>query len=53
MPDLAPNADLLRSLGRLARGVSALFWGLPAALIVCAVLLVAFGLFPSSLLRCF
>ena len=32
----APNPQLLRSLGRLARGLSALFWGLPAALIVCA-----------------
>jgi hypothetical protein len=31
-----PNAELLRSLGRLARGLSALFWGLPASLIVCA-----------------
>jgi hypothetical protein len=31
-----PNAELLRSLGKLARGLSALFWGLPAALIVCA-----------------
>ena len=30
-----PNAELLRSLGRLVRGLSALFWGLPAALIVC------------------
>jgi hypothetical protein len=35
MPDPAPNAELLRSLGRLARGLSALFWGLPVALIVC------------------
>lgn len=35
MSDPAPNADLLRSLGRLARGLSALFWGLPSALIVC------------------
>ncbi len=26
----APNAELLRSLGQLARGLSALFWGLPA-----------------------
>jgi len=34
MPDPAPNAELLRSLGRLARGLSALFWGLPALLIV-------------------
>ena len=35
MPDPIPNADLLRSLGRLVRGLSALFWGLPIALIVC------------------
>jgi hypothetical protein len=34
MPDSAPNAELLRSLGRLVRGLSALFWGLPIALIV-------------------
>ncbi len=27
---------MLRSLGQLARGLSALFWGLPAALIICA-----------------
>lgn len=30
-----PNPELLRSLGRLVRGLSALFWGLPAALVVC------------------
>lgn len=35
MPELAPHSELLRSLGRLVRGLSALFWGLPAALIVC------------------
>jgi len=35
MPDPVPNTELLRSLGRLARGLSALFWGLPSALIVC------------------
>ncbi|MCX6927324.1 MAG: hypothetical protein NT154_29580 [Verrucomicrobia bacterium] len=35
MPDPAPNAELLRSLGRLVRGLSALFWGLPITLIVC------------------
>jgi hypothetical protein len=29
------NAEVLRSLGHLARGLSALFWGLPAALVVC------------------
>lgn len=36
MPDSYPNAELLRSLGQLARGLSALFWGLPVALIICA-----------------
>jgi hypothetical protein len=35
MSDLPPNPDLLRSLARLVRGLSALFWGLPAALVVC------------------
>jgi hypothetical protein len=30
-----PNPELLKSLGRLVRGLSALFWGLPIALIVC------------------
>jgi hypothetical protein len=30
-----PNAELLRSLGRLVRGLSALFWGLPISLVVC------------------
>jgi hypothetical protein len=33
--DAAPNPELMRSLGRLVRGLSALFWGLPAALVVC------------------
>ncbi|HEY3763208.1 MAG TPA: hypothetical protein VGN23_15790 [Verrucomicrobiae bacterium] len=36
MAEIAPNPELLPSLGRLARGLSALFWGLPAMLIVCA-----------------
>jgi len=35
MPDSPPNPELLRSLGRLVRGLSALFWGLPLSLIVC------------------
>ena len=35
MPDPAPNPELMRSLGRLVRGLSALFWGLPLALVVC------------------
>ena len=30
----APTPQLLRSLGKLARGLSALFWGLPAALLI-------------------
>ncbi len=35
MAESAPNVELLASLGRLARGLSALFWGLPLALVVC------------------
>lgn len=35
MPDPVPNPELLRSLGHLVRGLSALFWGLPFALVVC------------------
>lgn len=35
VPESMPNAELLRSLGRLARGLSALFWGLPVALVAC------------------
>jgi hypothetical protein len=35
MPEVVPNPELLLSLGRLVRGLSAIFWGLPAALIVC------------------
>lgn len=35
MPDSPPNPELLHSLGRLVRGLSALFWGLPVALVVC------------------
>ncbi|HYE33533.1 MAG TPA: hypothetical protein VEH27_19080 [Methylomirabilota bacterium] len=34
MADIAPRAELLRSLGQLVRGLSALFWGLPLCLIV-------------------
>jgi hypothetical protein len=35
MPETAPNPELLGSLSRLVRGLSALFWGLPAALVIC------------------
>jgi len=35
MDELAPQDELLRALGKLVRGLSALFWGLPMALLVC------------------
>jgi hypothetical protein len=35
MPEPLPQPDLLRSLGRLVRGLSALFWALPVTLLVC------------------
>ena len=46
------KAELLRSLGHLARGLSALFWGLPASLVICVETartdwLKSFGLFPA------
>jgi hypothetical protein len=34
-PEIAPKLELMRSLGRLVRGLSALFWGLPLALLIC------------------
>ena len=51
MPD-TPNPQLLRSLGKLARGLSALFWGLPVALLTCvetarAELLKPLGFLPA------
>src|SRR6516165_7373699 len=53
MPEPAPNAELMRSLGRLVRGLSALFWGLPAALVVCfhtarAEALRSLGMWPAT-----
>lgn len=30
-----PKSDLMRSLGKVVRGLSALFWGLPIALVTC------------------
>ncbi len=35
MPDSTPNLELLGALGRLARGLSVLFWGVPIAIVVC------------------
>lgn len=55
MPAADPTeADLMKSLGRLVRGLSTLFWGLPIALVVCVQtartsILGAFGLFPPVL----
>jgi hypothetical protein len=51
MAEPAPKAELLRALGRLVRGLSALFWGLPTAFIVCyytakAEALKSFGVVP-------
>jgi hypothetical protein len=51
MTDVVANPELMRSLGRLVRGLSALFWGLPAALVVCfhtarADSLKSFGIIP-------
>jgi len=48
------KADLMRALGRLVRGLSALFWGLPAALVICVQsakmeLLHSFGVTPPVL----
>jgi hypothetical protein len=34
MSEPAGKAELMRSLGRLVRGLSALFWGLPVALVI-------------------
>ena len=35
MSETAPKTELMRSLGRLVRGLSALFWGMPIALVAC------------------
>jgi hypothetical protein len=36
MDNVTPDSELLHSLRKLARGLSALFWGLPAALLISA-----------------
>jgi len=56
--DTPPDPELLRSLGRLVRGLSLLFWSLPVALVVCAQSAVgdwfrqldAFGVVPALIL---
>jgi len=35
MSETAPKTELMRSLGKLVRGLSSLFWGLPVALVLC------------------
>ncbi len=35
MPENPTNPELLPALGRMVRGLSALFWGLPTALLIC------------------
>jgi uncharacterized membrane protein YedE/YeeE len=52
MADSSPNQELLPSLGRLVRGLSVLFWGLPLTLMICvqttrADLFQAFNIFPA------
>jgi hypothetical protein len=47
-----PHPELLSSLGRLVRGLSTLFWGLPIALVICVQSakgdgLRAFGILPA------
>src|SRR5579859_6568280 len=51
MLEVVPKPELMRALGRLVRGLSALFWGLPAALVICfhtarADSLKSFGIVP-------
>src|SRR6202789_2466868 len=50
MPDASPNPELLRSLGKLTRGLSAIFWGLPAWLIISAETARADGLGPAGVI---
>ena len=50
MSDTAPKAELMRSLRRLVRGLSALFWGLPLTLLVCVRTTVSEWLRPLGVL---
>ena len=45
-----PNPELLRALGKLVRGLSALFWGLPAALIICVGTAIAPAMITTGLI---
>jgi hypothetical protein len=50
MSESLSNSELLRSLGKLARGLSALFWGLPAWLIISAETVKADALGPAGII---
>ena len=50
MSESLSNSELLRSLGKLARGLSALFWGLPAWLIISAETVRADALGPVGII---
>jgi hypothetical protein len=50
MSEPAPQPELMRSLGRLVRGLSGLFWGLPLALLVAVQSLVMEWLRPMGFL---
>ena len=50
MSEYLSNSELLRSLGKLARGLSALFWGLPAWLIISAETVKADALGPAGII---
>jgi hypothetical protein len=50
MSEAAPKAELLRSLGRLVRGLSALFWGLPLAILICVKTALSDWLRPMGIL---
>ncbi len=57
MDELAPQDELLRALGKLVRGLSALFWGLPLTLLICVRTamsdrLRAVELFPPVIVTC-
>jgi hypothetical protein len=50
MVDAAPKTEVLRSLGRLVRGLSALFWGLPLSILVCVKTALSDWLRPMGML---
>src|SRR5512141_2158103 len=50
MSETAPKAELMRSLRRLVRGLSVLFWGLPLTLLVCVRTMLSEWLRPLGIL---